>query len=60
MPQIFYLGPSFDFMKSRKNNHAKITKIFPFFVVPQLYIFLGNRLTKTTNYNFFVIKTRFV
>ena len=26
-----HLGPSFNFMKSRKNNDKKIKKIFPFF-----------------------------
>ena len=31
MSQIFYLGPSFNFMNSRKNNHGKIMKILPFF-----------------------------
>ena len=30
MSQIFDLCPSFYFMKSRKNNHEKIIKIFPF------------------------------
>ena len=31
MSQLFYIIPSFNFMKFIKNNHEKITKIFPFF-----------------------------
>ena len=31
--QILYIGPSFYFMKSRKNNKEKIIKIFPFFEI---------------------------
>ena len=31
MSRIFYLGPSFDFMKSRKIIMKKAIKIFPFF-----------------------------
>ena len=31
--QIFYLGPSFHFMKSRKKKFKKMSKSYSFFVI---------------------------
>ena len=31
--QIFYVGPNYDFMKSRKKGVGKLTKSYPFLVM---------------------------